>query len=88
MYVETLEETALLKYPKIRTYLGNEEWCDDGNGNLLKREGFIGGTKEMQKQMYSEEEVLGLLHKRMIYTLGNDYQEITTTKWFQKFKKK
>jgi len=44
--------------------------------------------KNSAERMYSAEEVLELLHKRMIYTLGNDYQEITTTKWFEQFKKK
>jgi trehalose-6-phosphate synthase len=39
------------------------------------------------KQMYSEEEVLELLHDRMIYTLGSDYQRTTTTEWFKQFKK-
>ena len=47
-------------------------------------------AKEMEKQqerMYSEEEVIELLHKRMRHTLGNDYQETTTEKWFEQFKK-
>jgi hypothetical protein len=40
------------------------------------------------KRMYSEEEALELLHSRMRYTLGEDYKEMTTIKWFEKFKKK
>ena len=44
---------------------------------------------EFQKERsYSEEQVLELLHKRMGYTLGKDYKEYTTLKWFEKFKKK
>jgi len=42
----------------------------------------------LQEQTYTQEEVLELLHKRMLYTLGNDYQESTTTKWFEQVKKK
>jgi hypothetical protein len=37
--------------------------------------------------MYSEEEVLELLHSRMRYTLGEDYKEVTTIDWFKQFKK-
>ena len=40
------------------------------------------------KRMYSEEEVLVLLHSRMTYTLGEDYKEVTTIEWFEQFKKK
>lgn len=72
---ETLEETAE-KYAELSYY--NR---DDVNA-------FVNGAKWQAERMYSEEEVLELLHKRMIYTLGNDYQEITTTKWFEQFKKK
>lgn len=46
------------------------------------------GSKWQAERMYSEEEVLELLHKRMIHTLGDDYQETTTTKWFEQYKKK
>ena len=48
----------------------------------------IKGAKWQAERMYSEEEVLELLHKRMIHNLGDDYQETTTTKWFEQFKKK
>jgi hypothetical protein len=41
-----------------------------------------------EEQTYTQEEVLELLHKRMLYSLGNDYQESTTTKWFEQVKKK
>jgi hypothetical protein len=40
------------------------------------------------KIMYSEEEVLEILHSRMRYTLGEDYKEMTTIEWFEQFKKK
>ena len=42
---------------------------------------------ELESRMYSEGEVLELLHKRMIYTFEDDYQRTTTTKWFEQFKK-
>ena len=41
-----------------------------------------------EEPTYTQEEVLELLHKRMLYSLGNDYQESTTTKWFEQVKKK
>jgi len=46
------------------------------------------GAKWQAERMYSEEEVLELLHKRMIYTLGEEYKKETTLKWFEQFKKK
>ena len=45
------------------------------------------GTKWQQERSYSEKEVLELLHKRMIYTLGEEYKKETTLKWFEQFKK-
>jgi hypothetical protein len=57
---------------------------------FAKEEQFIFklGAKWQQERSYSEEEVLELLHKRMGYTLGKDYKEYTTLKWFEQFKKK
>jgi hypothetical protein len=49
---------------------------------------FKAGAKWQQERSYSEEEVLELLHKRMIYTLGEEYKKETTLKWFEKIKKK
>ena len=40
------------------------------------------------KIMYSEEEVIEILHSRMRYTLSEDYKEMTTIEWFEKLKKK
>jgi len=77
---ETLEEAAEKYHKKIskkrNTQLG------------IPSQDFEAGAKYQAKRMYSEEEVLELLHKRMIHTLGDDYQETTTTKWFEQFKKK
>jgi hypothetical protein len=53
--------------------------------------GYIQGTKwqqEQDKNKYSEEEVIELLHSRMRYTLGEDYKEMTTIDWFEQYKKK
>jgi len=41
-----------------------------------------------EEPTYTQAEVLELLHKRMLYSLGNDYQEKTTTEWFEQVKKK
>lgn len=53
-----VEKLAYIKYPKIKTYLGNEEWNNDGNGNPLKREGFIEGFNKCLE-----------LNKDKLYTL-------------------
>jgi hypothetical protein len=49
---------------------------------------FTAGAKYQAERMYSEEEVIELLHSRMRYTLGVDYKEVTTLEWFEQFKKK
>jgi hypothetical protein len=82
---ETLEETNKKSFGEIWSTLTDEQ------SEYLK--GFIDRQREnakkwQQERMYSEEEVLELLHKRMTYTLGDDYQETTTLKWFEQFKKK
>ncbi len=45
------------------------------------------GFKDKSERSYSEEEVLELLHKRMIHTLGDNYEEYTSIKWFEQNKK-
>ena len=83
---ETLEEAAERLYPISK---GGSMWmpsahdCNQAN----KQEGFIEGAKWQAERMYSEEEVLELLHSRMRYTLGEDYKEVTTIDWFKQFKK-
>ena len=52
------------------------------------QKGFELGAKWQSERMYTEEEVLELLHKRMTYTLGEEYKEKTTLEWFEQFKKK
>jgi len=51
-------------------------------------EGIEVGAKWQAERMYSEEEVLDLLHSRMTHTLGSEYKEETTLKWFEQHKKK
>lgn len=41
-----------------------------------------------RKQMYSEEEVLTILHKRDIYKWEDHKEILSLTQWFEKFKKK
>ena len=45
-------------------------------------------SKWQQERSYSEEEVLELLHKRMTYTLGEEYKEETTLEWLEHLKNK
>lgn len=77
---QTLEEAAINNYKEL--YEG-EPLTQDVPINA-----FIDGAKWQQERMYNEEEVLVILHKRMKYTLGEDYKEETTLKWFEQFKKK
>jgi hypothetical protein len=83
MKQETLEEAAEREYKF-------EE--DSTMPNDREHQEFIRifkkGAKWQSKTMYSEEEVLVLLHSRMTYTLGEDYKEVTTIEWFEQFKKK
>ena len=75
---ETIEEAAGRLYQKgLKDDL-----------SLSFHDGVKFGAKWQAERMYSEEEVLELLHKRMTYTLGDDYKETTTTKWFEQFKNK
>ena len=68
--------------------LNNRNW----NTDFYKSDiiSLIEQAKEMEKQQqgYSEEEVIELLHRRMFYTLGQNYNPTTTIKWFEQFKKK
>ena len=82
----TLEEAANKIYPNDE--YDNETYCDLGE---LYREKWLEGAKwqqEQDKNKYSEEEVIELLHSRMRYTLGEDYKEMTTIDWFEQYKKK
>ena len=88
-----LEEAAERLYPiHIKSIIDK---YDDGITNVIGeedvnedcRDSFIAGAKWQQERMYSEEEVLELLHSRMRYTLGEDYKEVTTIDWFKQFKK-
>ncbi len=74
---ETLEEVA-------ENYSKNFNYAEDSSPQI----DFVEGAKWQAERMYSEEEVIELLHSRMRYTLGEDYKEITTLEWFEQFKKK
>jgi len=76
--IETLEEAAKRLYQKgLKDDL-----------SLSFHDGVKFGAEWQAERMYSEEEVLELLHKSMIYTFEDDYQRTTTTKWFEQNKKK
>jgi hypothetical protein len=65
--------------------------CDGENCNFfedVQPKDLIEFAKWQQERMYSEEEIIEILHSRMRYTLGKDYKEVTTIEWFEQFKKK
>ena len=76
---ETLEEAA-------------ERIYDDNLFNYEKyRDGFIAGAKLAQERMYSEEEVLKILHNyRNHFELHRNLQVLPNMffEWFEQFKKK
>jgi hypothetical protein len=72
---ETIEEAA-------------NNWIKNTSEFLSVKNGFIEGAKWQSERMYSEEEVIEILHSRVRYTLGEDYKEVTTIEWFEQFKKK
>jgi hypothetical protein len=78
---ETLEEAA--ENYAVQYLIEDEQEIDSVN----RKQSFKEGAKWQAERMYSEEEVLELLHQRMIYTLGSDYQKTTTSEWFKQFKK-
>jgi hypothetical protein len=83
---ETIEEAAerILSKEGVKLHpSGLETYL---KGNVINA--MVEMVKWQGERMYSEEEVLELLHDRMIYTLGSDYQRTTTTEWFEQFKKK
>jgi hypothetical protein len=79
MEKETLEEAAV-------DYISEKSERAREYGMVFNAIRF--GAKWAAERMYSEEEVLELLHSRMRYTLGEDYKEVTTIDWFEQFKKK
>jgi hypothetical protein len=77
---ETLEEAALRKYPL------NYHTSQHNPNNILKRDIFKEGAKWQAEIMYSEEEVLDLLHRRN-FDLKHKKDTKTTKEWFEQFKK-
>ena len=81
MKQETLEEAALRKYP-LNYHTGQHN-----PNNILKRDIFKEGAKWQAERMYSEEEVLDLLHRRN-FDLKHKKDTKTTKEWFEQFKNK
>jgi hypothetical protein len=83
MEKETLEEAALILYPIniVVDYDTNEDI----------RNIWIEGAKWQAERMYSEEEILVLLHKRDKHNMDNPNTFngwLTPKEWFEKHKKK
>jgi hypothetical protein len=86
---ETIEEAAeiFVNNRFTKQISGDKSYPDIYASKESIIESHILFAKWQSERMYSEEEVLELLHQRMIYTLGSDYQKTTTIKWFEQFKK-
>jgi hypothetical protein len=80
---ETLEKAAEKRYP----FEDGFQVMDIDISEMLQL-AFINGAKWQQERSYSEEEVLELLHKRMTYTLGEEYKKETTLEWLEHLKNK
>jgi hypothetical protein len=83
---ETLEEAAEIFYPKHKGLTTTAT-----NKIMLRRAAWIHGAKWMEERMYSEGEVLVLLHKRDKHNLDNPntFNGWKTPKeWFENNKKK
>jgi hypothetical protein len=77
---ERLEEAALRLYPRLI----NDSYNPMEDDNEEDRQIFIQGAQWQQKQMYSEEEVRGMLIK-----FHNEFpNRWEIDKWFEQFKKK
>jgi hypothetical protein len=72
---ETLEEVM------------NKDGYHESNHDKIWREGVQLGVKWQAERMYSEEEVLDLLHRRSFH-LTHKKDTKTTKEWFEPFKKK
>ena len=86
---ETIEEAAeiFVNNRFTKQISGDKSYPDIYASKESIIESHILFAKWQSERMYSEEEVLELLHQRMIYTLGSDYQKTTTSEWFKQVKK-
>jgi hypothetical protein len=92
MEQETLEEAAERIYREYpNNPLDKPDWRYNRDVNCFKkRKAFIAGAKwqaEQDKNKFSEEEVLDLLHRRSFH-LTHKKDTKTTKEWFEQFKKK
>jgi len=84
---QTNEISILTKKKTLLSNLQSElQKYIDKRHNQDECSGFVDGFEracELGKESYSREEVVELLHKRMKFTLGLDYDESTTDNWAQ-----
>jgi hypothetical protein len=88
---EALEEAAERLYREYpNNPLDKPDWRYNRDVNCFKkRKAFIAGAKwqqEQDKNKFSEEEVLDLLHRRS-FDLTHKKDTKTTKEWFEQFKK-
>jgi len=80
MFILTKKKTLLSNLQsELQKYIDKKHNQDECSG-------FVDGFEracELDKESYSREEVVELLHKRMKFTLGLDYDESTTDNWAQ-----
>jgi hypothetical protein len=76
---ETIEEAASKLFGSLKTGIGAERRAIWMNGAKWQQ--------EQDKKMYSEEEVLEILNKR-VFDLIHKKDIKTTKEWFEKLKKK
>ena len=88
VYGYSVDKMSLEKYPKLRTYLGNEQWNDDGNGNAFKRDGYINGFNAHRKLIAEKVTNLNNVnHLQWIYDrLIHVYGENENDDYMKKFK--
>ena len=79
---QTLEEASWRFKPENRL---DGEFLKQWSSSL--RHAFKEGAKWQAERMYSEEEVLDLLHRRS-FDLTHKKDTKTTNEWFEQFKKK
>lgn len=69
----------------VESKMNLQETAERYSKNPLSKLGFINGAKHQSEKMYSEEEVLTILHKRDMYKWEDHKEILSLTQWFKKF---